>query len=366
MSIASLLIHHHAGQNRVFSYLALFLVTLFFLLHPELVFSASALPVELHESAISTIENVYKENYEQAEIEAKKIIRRFPEHPAGYFFAAIVIDAWMAHYWSKSREDEFYKFCDLSISKGEELLEQDRNNEWAKFFIAGADGYKGTYEARFERWITAFRYGWQGVSKLIDMESSKSSIIDINYGIGNYDYWRSAMIKTLWFMPKVDDRRQKGIERLYLVKEKGIYTREAASSALVDILLNEKRYQEALTLSGEMLKKFPSSQFFLFGKAEALFGLDQNDKSVVYFEMLQKKCEQYTEGDNYMVIMCHYWLAKNFLKLKKYTRSIMECNRMTYYKISADTKKMLDKYFEEAESMKKMVYAEQGKAGGSH
>lgn len=361
MSIASLLIHHPAGQNRVLS--PLILLLLFPLLCAKTSVSASPLPAEMHEYAMATIENIYKENYDQAETEAKKIIRKFPEHPAGYFFEAIAIDAWMAHYWSKSREDEFYKYCDLSISKGEELLEQDRNNEWVKFFIAGADGYKGTYEARFERWITAFRYGWQGVSKLIDMESSKSSIMDLNYGIGNYDYWRSAMIKMLWFMPKVDDRRQKGIDRLYMVKEKGIYTRDAASSALVDILLNEKRYQEALELSSEMLKKYPSSQLFLFGKAEAHFGLDQNDKSVLYFEMLQKKCEQYTEGDNYMVIVCHYWLAKNFLKLKNYTRTMMECNRMTYYKISADTKKMLEKHFSEAESMKKMVYAAQGKSG---
>jgi tetratricopeptide (TPR) repeat protein len=319
----------------------------------------------LHEYAIATIENIYNENYDQAEIEAKKIIHRFPDHPAGYFFEAIAIDAWMAHYWSKSRENEFYKFCDLSISKGEELLERDRSDEWAKFFIAGADGYKGTYEARFERWITAFRYGWQGVSKLIDMESSKSSIMDINYGIGNYDYWRSAMIKTLWFMPKVDDRRQKGIDRLYLVKDKGVYTRDAASSALVDILLNEKRYQEALVLCEEMLLRYPSSQLFLFGKAKALLGLDLYEKSAVCFEMLQKKCEQYTEGDNYMVIVCHYWLAKNFLKMKNYTHTMMECNRMTYYKISVDTKKMLEKYFAEAESMKKTVYFEQGKSGAS-
>lgn len=361
MSIVSHLIHHPAGQNRVFSPFILLLVSLALVLHPQRVISESTLPAELHEYAVATIENIYKENYDQAEAEAKKIIHRFPEHPAGYFFVAITIDAWMAHYWTKSRENEFYKFCDLSISKGEELLERDRNNEWAQFFIAGADGYKGTYEARFERWITAFRFGWQGVSKLIDMESSKSSIMDINYGIGNYDYWRSAMIKMLWFMPKVDDRRQKGIDRLYVVKEKGIYTKEAASSALVDILLNENRYQEALDLCGEMLKKFPSSQLFLFGKAKALFGLDQNEKSVLFFELLQKKCEEYIEGDHYMAIVCHYWLAKNYLKLKNYTRALMECNRMVSYKISADTKKMLEKQFAEVESMKKVVYAEQGK-----
>jgi tetratricopeptide (TPR) repeat protein len=323
--------------------------------------SAPQLPFEMHESALTTIELINKEDFDQAETEAKKIIRKYPDHPAGYFFTAIVIDAWMAHYWSRKREDEFYRLCDNAISKGEEICERDRNNEWAKFFIAGADGYKGTYEARYERWITAFRYGWQGVSKLIDMESAKTSITDVHYGIGNYDYWRSAMIKTLWFMPNVDDRRQKGIDRLYLVKEKGLYTKTAASAALVDILLNENRFEEVLAISEEMLKTYPSSQLFLMAKAKALFGLGDYEKSMQLFEYLQRKCEEYKEGDSYMAIVCHLWLAKNFIKQENFARTLMECNRMTYYKISPDTKKMLEKYFNEAESLKKMVYAAQNK-----
>lgn len=335
------------------------IVVVSFLFLTGVVSGEELLQAEMHEHAMSTIECVYKENFESAEIEAKKIIRRYPDHPAGYFFSAIVADAWMAHYWSKSRENEFYKYCDLAISKGEELLKRDRNNEWAKFFIAGSDGYKGTYEARFERWITAFRYGWQGVSKLIDMERTGTTVADVNYGIGSYDYWRSAMMQTLWFMPKVDDRRQKGIDRLYLVKEKGVYTRDAAAASLVDIFLNEKRFEDALILSDEMLKKYPNTRLFLMGKAKALFGLGDYEKSKFFFELLQKMCQEYREGDSYMVITCHYWLAKNFLKQKDYARTLMECNRMTYYKISSDTRKMLEKYFSEAESIKKAVYAVQ-------
>jgi tetratricopeptide (TPR) repeat protein len=169
------------------------------------------------------------------------------------------------------------------------------------------------------------------------------------------------MIKTLWFMPNVDDRRQKGIDRLYQVKEKGVYTKTAASAALVDILLNENRFEEVLTISDEMLKTYPGSQLFLMTKGKALFGLGDYEKSTLLFELIQKKCGEYKEGDSYMVIVCHLWLAKNFLKRGNYARTMMECNRMTYYKISPDTKKLLEKYFNEAESIKKMVYAAQNK-----
>jgi hypothetical protein len=113
-----------------------------------------------------------------------------------------------------------------------------------------------------------------------------------------------------------------------------------------------------------MLKKYPNTLLFLMGKAKALFGLENYEKSTVFFELLQKMCQEYKVGDSYMVITCHFWLAKNYLKQKDYTRTMMECNRMTYYKISGDTRKMLEKYFSEAESIKKAVYAAQ--KSGAH
>jgi hypothetical protein len=55
-------------------------------------------------------------------------------------------------YQSNKKSDEFIVIV-IGHEKGENLLENDSKNQWAKFFIAGADGYKGTFEARYEKWI---------------------------------------------------------------------------------------------------------------------------------------------------------------------------------------------------------------------
>ncbi len=237
--------------------------------------SMPPLSEQIHYLAKAGMRYVYEENFTAAENASKKIIKKFPEHPAGYFLYASVLDARMSLLKSDQQEDEFYQFCDLAISKGEYLLEKEPDNPWARFFVAGANGAKGTYESRLGRWITAFRHGWQGVAEFKRMAEDYPDFSDLYFGIGTYDYWRSAMTKTLWWMPGVEDKRHEAIEMLYEALDKGMLVSDAVAQSLIPILCNEKHYNAALELSEKMLKKYPSSSVFMLGKAQALIGLKQ-------------------------------------------------------------------------------------------
>jgi len=317
----------------------------------------------MHQEIISAIDQIYNENLKEAEDHIRRIIKRYPEHPAGYFFMAVLLDSWMYLYQTNSKESEFYRYCDLAIEKAEKILDKKgaASNEWIRFFMGGADGYKGTFEARYERWITAFRYGWKGVSVLLDLEKDKSTIVDINYGIGSYDYWRSAMIKVIWFMPKVENRSQRGIQRLYYARQNGIYTKVTASAALIDILLNESRYSEALGISKEMLAKYPNSTLGRWGMAKSLFGLKQYDQAVVEFNSILSKVEAASIDNHYNGALCHLWLAKIEFEKGNYIGAIAECNRMNHYEYEESIRKRLDKFFSEAASIKKQAMGRSGK-----
>lgn len=310
--------------------------------------SFTPLPEEIHSGGLTIIDLIYQEKFKQAEDKARQIIKKYPAHPAGYFFMAVTIDSWSQVYQSDKRVDEFYRYCNLSIEKGEAILSKDNKDQWAKFFIGGADGYKGTFEARYEKWITAFRYGWKGVSIFLELEKEKSSIVDINYGIGNYDYWRSALMKVLWFMSRVDDKRQRAIDRLYLSKREGVFTKTTSSSALIDILLNENRYSEALEIAEEMLKQYSNSTLFLWGKAKALFGLKSYTQSANTFRYILSKVESDPEDNHYTASLCHLWLAKIEYELGNFSQALAEANRVGYYDFQDDIKKRLEKFITES------------------
>lgn len=316
------------------------------------------LPDEIQSTAQQVIESICKEDFRSAEESAKRIVKKYPEHPAGYFFVAAAIDSWMSYYQDNRKEDEFYKYCDLSIERGEVALSKDSGDQWAMFFIGGAEGYKGTYEAHYERWITAFRYGWQGVSWFHKLSNMKSDIIDINYGIGSYDYWRSALIKTLWWMPGVKDRREEGIKKIYFALEKGSYSKFAASATLIEILINEKRIEEALPIAEKMLKSYPASSMYLWGKGRILYGLGQFGEARKIFYHLLNKYERDEINNFFNSILCHYWLARIDYADGKLNDAKEQIAKMESYRCGDTIKKMLDKYFSESRALKKKIVAE--------
>jgi tetratricopeptide (TPR) repeat protein len=308
------------------------------------------LPDALTRDAQACIDMIYKENFKQAEAEAKKIIKNFPDHPAGYFFYAATIDAWMAWYQSTSKEELFYQYCDKAIEKGEGLLDKDRNDFWAKFFVGGADGYKGTYESRQGRWITAFRYGWKGASTLMELAEKKPGIADLDFGIGCYEYWRSAMAKALLMI--VDDKRQSGIDRLYKARKEGLFTRLSSAVNLIDILTNEKRYDEAMTVIEDAQKIYPNSLIFRWGKAKIYFEKKQWHEAELEYQYLLSRVESESYDNHYNAVLCHLNLAKIYMQTKQFTQAIAECNRIGYYSLSEEVRKQLDSALKESASLK--------------
>jgi tetratricopeptide (TPR) repeat protein len=313
------------------------------------------LNADMHSAILASIDCIYNEKYTEGEEESAAIIKKYPNHPAGYFFMAVAIDAWMGAHFSDKREDEFYNYCDRALEKAEKIIDKNPRDEWALFFEGGAEGYKGTYEFRYERWITAFRHGWKGVSILQNLRDQHSEIADIDYGIGCYEYWRCALMKSMWWMPRVTDKRAMGIEKLQRILNNGMYTKASASVALIDIYLNEKKYKEAFTLADDAGQRYPASNTFMFGKARALFGLGEFEESERFLRQILSKAEGNPNEDHAIIAVCHYWLAKNSLSEKKPAECIAECDRMKNYQFTDDTQKMLVKYFDEIEKTRKQA-----------
>ena len=307
----------------------------------------------VHSWALTAIDYVYSENYKGAEETARKIIEKYPANPAGYFFMAVAIDSWMVAHLSNKKEDEFFRYCDLAVEKGDALLDKDPQDEWALFFIGGAEGYKGTYEARYGRWITAFRYGWKGVSILNGLKEKKCDLVDIDVGIGCYQYWRSALIKSLWWMPHVDDKRQEGIDLVLRARKFGTYTRVSASASLIDIFVNEEKYPQALTISNEGLQRYPHSHIFILGKARSLYGLGKYEESLGAYRQVLAAVEADPGENRAIIALCRFWIAKINFALERYAEVITECDLMKNSVLDDDSKKLLAKQFSEVDGIKK-------------
>jgi len=320
--------------------------------------SASAqqtLPADMHEAALKSIDFVFREDFRNAEAEAQKIIRAYPDHPAGYFFMAAVADAWMLRYQSSRREAEFYRYCDQAIERAERMIASNPKDEWARFFLGGADGYKGTYEVRYERYITGFRFGWKGVSVFLKMAAEGSQNPDIQFGIGTYDYWRSALMKMLWWMPGVEDKRSSGIQKLRGIRNTGIYTKVATSMVLIDIYLNEERFQDALNISETMQQSYPRALVFMWGRARALQGLKRHEDAITVYRQIFTKCENDPNNNFHNVIQARMGMARNMAALGRNAEALEQLNAIGGYTLSKDIRKRLESVLTEANSLRRRM-----------
>jgi len=286
------------------------------------------LPQDMHQWALASIDLVYRQDFAGAEEQASRIVHHYADHPAGYFFRAASLDAWMALNQSTSRENDFYRDCNLAVEKAELLADRGEDNAWTQFFMGGAEGLKGSYEMRYGRWITAFRYGWKGVTVLRRLRRDAKDMRDIDYGIGSYMYWRSAMARILKWLPEVADEREKGIALLWSARRQGVYTRMASATMLLEAMFNESRYDTMLTLSEELLRSYPRSLLFQNGKARALYGLGRYEEAERLFQIVLSGFESAGLESRFQTATARYWLARTYYQMGRYASCIAECEAM--------------------------------------
>ena len=187
----------------------------------------------------------------------QKIIDRHKDDPKGYFYTAAVYGVAMQDYKTREFEQEFNHFIELTIAKAESRLTVNNNDAEAQFYLGGAYGYRGIDKTLVGSWLGAFLDGTKGVFHLHKAVSYNPKFYDAYYGIGSYHYWVSVRASILWFLPFFADERAQGIEEIRLASTKGQFARYEAKASLITILMNEKRWEEALKISEEMLAKFP-------------------------------------------------------------------------------------------------------------
>ena len=204
------------------------------------------------------IELFTNERMEDALALFQKIIDRDREDPRGYFYKAAVFSVTMLDYKTRHFEPQFNRYIDLAIEKAESRLTSNDRDAEAHFYLGGAYGYRGIDKTMVGGWLGAFIDGTRGVFHLQKALGLNPKYYDAYYGLGAYHYWVSAKSSILWFLPFFADERARGIEELRLASDKGRYSMYEARGTLVTVLMNEKRWKEALAEVEVLLDKFPN------------------------------------------------------------------------------------------------------------
>jgi len=209
---------------------------------------------------------VYNLEFEKAEAEFRVLSARYPAHPSGKFFLAMVD-------WSRIvldidnelLDDGFIDKLDEVIDMCDDMLDRDENDVAALFFKGGALGFRGRLYGHRGSWMKAANDGRQALPIVQRAYKIAPDNYDILLGIGIYNYYAEVIpeqypvVKPLMvFFPSGD--RQRGIRQL---TEAGLHARYAATEANYFLLqlyyAYEKQYDKGIEVGRALLERYPKN-----------------------------------------------------------------------------------------------------------
>jgi hypothetical protein len=215
------------------------------------------------------INYIYNLEFENADRELQQIINLHPEHPAGYFFYAMV-DWWKIQIDPDNEyyDSEFKRKLEKVIDVCDNILDKDEFSVVALFYKCGAIGFRGRLFSHRDSWLKAADDGRIAYPILMKAYRLAPTNYDIMLGMGIYDYFAEVIpsqypiLKPIMlFFPK--GNKQRGIEELKMTAEKSRYACYESSYFLMQLYLNyENDPLKALDIAKTLYNKFPSNVLF--------------------------------------------------------------------------------------------------------
>ena len=273
-------------------------LTLFLFLSPQRGFSQWLSDPDFDAHTRRGIDHVYNLEFDEADKEFRYIIATHPEHPAGYFFLAM-IDWWKISldFDDESLDDQFLAKLDVVVDKCDSLLDVRSDDITALFFKGGALGFRGRLRANRGSWIKAANDGRLALPIVRRAYSIAPENYDILLGMGIYNYYAEAIpeqypiVKPLMlFFPSGD--KKKGIEQLSAAAAKAKYADVEAEYFLLQLnYTHERQYEKALEIALKLFDRYPKNVVFhrYLGRCYVSLGRWENAHAV--FREIVSRCD---------------------------------------------------------------------------
>jgi tetratricopeptide (TPR) repeat protein len=284
----------------------------------------------LHKRVLHGIDKLYNYEFDAADSDFVEVIHQRPDHPAGYFFRAMI--QWeriISNFDDESHDDKFYQMLDAVIDMCEKRLDEHPNDVTALFFNGGAVGFRGRLRSNRGKWLAAANDGIVAlplVKKAYELEPNN---YDVLLGIGIYNYYAAVIPEkypivkpVMIFFPSGD--RKKGLEQLRQASQNAKYARvESMYFLMQSYFVYEKDYANALQLAQKLHVKYPNNSMFHRYAGRCLVSTGYIGEAKDIFVDIEKRCSKKQVGyDTYDAREAYYYLGKFDFMAKRYDTAL--------------------------------------------
>ena len=313
---------------------------------------------EVDQIILRGVKLVHNDSTFAAVEEFKKLIEIFPEDPIGYFYVSASLQNMMDDYRNYSYMGEFNKYMNLAIRTGEKRKKKGNLDAYDCLYLGGAIGFRGINKGLTGNWFGAFVDGLKAKGYLEKALKLDPELYDVYYGLGTYHFWKSLKAKIFWWLPFVKDNRQMGIDMIKLAIEKGKYAREDAKYALLRIYVENKEYQNAFTMIGELRKTHPDRPFLLWLLGQAQLKTQMYDGAITTYQNLLKTLTNSPYYHPAGEVECRYNLALAYYESKDFEKSSDVIDSVLVFEKNPKENKSIKDFVGKAKKLKKKIKKE--------
>jgi hypothetical protein len=280
------------------------------------------------------------EDYRHAESLFVALSAAEPEHPMGPLMHAATLNVEMVDNERYVRQQEFWALLDTAQARAEHWLERHPGNAWALCCLGHVHGYRAVWEGKFGSRFKSLKRGLNARGAYQRALEADSGCMDAYIGLGSYHYWKSAKSEFInWLPVLVHDDKKKGLVEMRIALERGWFTRGAAAAGLIAMNMHRKQYDSALELARRWQAVYPEGKAFLWGQANALFGLGRSAEALTAFDSLKARLAADSGQGWYNFIEVDYHRGVLFDRLGDRARASAAMDSVLAYPASTEERK---------------------------
>lgn len=226
----------------------------------------ASVPENLRAGADDCMRAMYEGRVDDAVRGAENLLAGHPDQPSAHLLYVSALQAQLEARPGRDLERAFRAAVGRAQSAARKVIQKQPRDYWGRYALAGATGALALQELHTRQWLPALRHAWTGVTILRQLQADYPNQVDIEFGMGCYEYWVSRYTG----FPRGGEGALEGIRKLYKVLRGGDCAKYAAARELKRILHEEKRFSElgALTVGASIAATEPGQSIVAYAERQ--------------------------------------------------------------------------------------------------
>lgn len=202
---------------------------------------------------------IFNRQYQAAEAHFDRLARQYPDSPLGSFGLMALYNSKMFENFDFSLDETFDQEQRRNKVIVDKIADSKTSSAWDNFLCGASSGLRGFYYIRKDEYFKALSESNQAKKCLERALQLDPAFVDVNLGLGLFNYWKSVFTSRFKFLPFFKDRRKEGIAQIQQAIAEGTVVNDLATAALVFVYHEQSNGRLGLPLAQKLLDKYPAN-----------------------------------------------------------------------------------------------------------